>query len=160
SLALFKDNNNAAVYLHREIRCKTPMKVPVSLGSDDGIVVWCNGKQLLSQNVNRACAPDQARITLDLKAGKNEVLLKITQTSGEWAFYFQPQVKLPPLSGWVFADVSDEVGLGEKGIGSSEKGDTLTVCDLDGDGRPDFLYGAGSGLVVRNAGSKFALVPD
>ncbi len=49
-----------------------------------------------------------------------------------------------------FEDVSEKVGLGPAGIGSAGKGDTLTVCDVDGDGRPDFLYGAGSGLLVLN----------
>ncbi|HZY90397.1 MAG TPA: VCBS repeat-containing protein, partial [Gemmataceae bacterium] len=49
-----------------------------------------------------------------------------------------------------FEDVSEKVGLGAGGVGSAAKGDTLTVCDVDGDGRPDFLYGAGSGLLVLN----------
>jgi hypothetical protein len=160
SLALFANNNDAVVYLYREITCKAAMKLPVSLGSDDGLVVWLNGKSLVSQNVERGCAPDQARVTLDLKAGKNELLLKITQGGGDWAFYFQPLAKLPPSVLWSFADVSDEVGLGEKGIGSRDKGDTLTVCDIDGDGKPDFLYGAGSGVVVRNDGKRFAEVAD
>jgi hypothetical protein len=49
-----------------------------------------------------------------------------------------------------FKDVSDSVGLGPEGIGKGLKGDTLTVCDVDGDGRPDFLYGAGTGMLVMN----------
>jgi hypothetical protein len=160
SLSLFAHNNDAVVYLYREIRCRRAMKLPVSLGSDDGLVVWLNGKSVLSQNVYRACAPDQARVTLDLKSGKNDLLLKVTQGSGDWAFYFQPLGKLPPAVTWAFEDVSDAAGLGEKGVGGALKGDTLTVCDLDGDGRPDFLYGAGTGVVARNEGGKFALVPD
>ena len=40
------------------------------------------------------------------------MLMKITQGSGEWAFYFQPAAKLPPGITWVFEDVSDSVGLG------------------------------------------------
>jgi hypothetical protein len=35
------------------------------------------------------------------------------------------------------------------------KGDTLTVCDVNGDGRPDFLYGAGSGLLALNTPKGF-----
>ncbi len=57
-----------------------------------------------------------------------------------------------------FEDVSASVGLGPDGIGSRVKGDTLTVCDVDGDGKPDFLYGAGTGLLVRNTGRGFAVV--
>jgi hypothetical protein len=47
-----------------------------------------------------------------------------------------------------FKDVSERVGLGEKGIGADLKGDSLTVSDVNGDGRPDFLYGAGTGILV------------
>jgi hypothetical protein len=158
NLALFRDNNDAVVYLHRTITCKAPMKLPVSLGSDDGLAVWLNGKKLVSQNVNRACAPDQARVTFDLKAGANELLLKVTQGGGDWAFYFKALGELPPVFHWSFEDVSDEVGLGEKGIGGAVKGDSLTVCDIDGDGKPDFLYSAGSGIVARNTGKGFVLV--
>jgi hypothetical protein len=49
-----------------------------------------------------------------------------------------------------FEDVSAAVGLGPRGIGAGLKGDTLTVCDVNGDGRPDFLYGAGTGMMILN----------
>ncbi len=49
-----------------------------------------------------------------------------------------------------FEDVSAAVGLGADGVGCNLRGDTLTVCDVNGDGRPDFLYGAGHGLLVLN----------
>jgi hypothetical protein len=54
-----------------------------------------------------------------------------------------------------FEDLSVAVGLGPDGIGGKVKGDTLTVCDVDGDGRPDFLYGAGTGLLVLNTPKGF-----
>lgn len=47
-----------------------------------------------------------------------------------------------------FKDVSDKVGLGADGIGANLKGDSLTVADINGDGRPDFLFGAGTGILV------------
>jgi hypothetical protein len=53
-----------------------------------------------------------------------------------------------------FEDVSTVAGLGREGIGAGLKGDTLTVCDVNGDGRPDFLYGAGSGMLVINTTSE------
>jgi hypothetical protein len=65
----------------------------------------------------------------------------------------------PPAALW-FEDVSDAAGLGSRGAGNREKGDTLTVCDADGDGRPDFLYGAGGGLLVRNTPAGFVEAPD
>jgi hypothetical protein len=162
SLALFQPDCNvdAVVYLHREIECTRAMELPVSLGSDDSLTVWLNGQKIHSENVGRACAPDQAQVVLKLQAGKNSLLLKVCQGGGDWAFYFRPKTKLPPAVTWVFEDVSDAAGLGLHGIGSTAKGDTLTVCDVDGDGKPDFLYGAGVGVLARNTGKRFEVVPE
>jgi hypothetical protein len=65
-----------------------------------------------------------------------------------------------PQAGLAFEDVSARVGLGPEGIGSSVKGDTLTVADVNGDGRPDFLYGAGTGLLVLNTPQGFVVARD
>src|ERR1051325_1343632 len=40
-----------------------------------------------------------------------------------------------------FEDWSDAVGLGSQGAGAGVKGYSLSVCDVNGDGRSDFLYG-------------------
>ena len=65
----------------------------------------------------------------------------------------------PPHVRW-FEDISAKVGLGPDGIGSNVKGDTLTVCDVNGDGRPDVLYGAGTGMLLLNTTKGFALAKD
>lgn len=59
-----------------------------------------------------------------------------------------------------FEDVSVKVGLGPNGIAGTLKGDALAVADVDGDGRPDFLYGAGTGVLVRNTPQGFVEVKD
>ncbi len=59
-----------------------------------------------------------------------------------------------------FEDVSVRVGLGPDGIGSTVKGHTLTVTDVNGDGRPDFLYGAGTGILVLNTPQGFVVAAD
>ncbi len=50
-------NVNSVIYLYREIQCKAPTELPVSLGSDDTLTVWLNGQQIHADNVQRACAP-------------------------------------------------------------------------------------------------------
>jgi hypothetical protein len=65
-----------------------------------------------------------------------------------------------PASRPAFEDVSEAVGLGPNGVGSTVKGDSLTVCDVDGDGRPDFLYGAGKGVLVLNMPRGFIQARD
>ncbi len=162
NLALFEPQHNfdAVVYLYREITCSAPTELPISLGSDDTLTVWLNGQKLLAENTYRACAADQNRLTLKLKQGKNQLLLKICQGTGEWAFYFKAEGAIPRAVTWKFQDVSESVGLGPNGIGSSAKGNTLTVADVNGDGRPDFLYGAGTGLLVLNTGKGFVEARD
>jgi formylglycine-generating enzyme required for sulfatase activity len=77
-----------ATYLYRTITVAAEMPLPAGFGSDDGLVVWLNGKKLLSQDVPRGPAPDQDRLTLALKAGTNELLLKIYNRTGDHGFYF------------------------------------------------------------------------
>jgi hypothetical protein len=59
-----------------------------------------------------------------------------------------------------FEDVSATVGLGPDGIGGNVRGHTLMVCDVNGDGRPDFVYGAGQGLLVLNTPKGFVEAKD
>ena len=60
-------------------------KALVSAGSDDGLKAWVNGKQVIANNANRPATPDSDEAPVDLKAGWNQVLLKITQGSGNGA---------------------------------------------------------------------------
>jgi hypothetical protein len=59
-----------------------------------------------------------------------------------------------------FEDVSTSIGFGPDGLGGSLRGDTLTVCDVNGDGRPDVLYGAGQGLLMLNTPQGFVEAKD
>jgi hypothetical protein len=52
------------------------------------------------------------------------------------------------------------VGLGPDGIGIAVRGDTLTVCDVNGDGRCDVLYGAGTGMLLLNTPQGFIEAKD
>ncbi len=144
--------NWAGCLLYRTIEVDKDMELDASFGSDDTIVARLNGERVVNDPSYRGCAPDQNLAKLKLKAGKNDLMIKIGQGDGDWAFYFrlsEPPMPLP--TGQAFVDVSESVGLGPKGIGSTVKGDALTVCDVNGDGRPDFLYSAGKGLLVLSS---------
>ena len=147
---------NAATYLHREIECATAMEFPVSLGSSDALTVWLNGEKMHADTAKRACAPGQVALKLKLKAGKNTLLMKVCNIDPAYAFYFGTGADAPSTEP-MFADVSAEWGLGEAGQCGNVKGDTLSVADFDNDGKPDFFFGAGEGVLFRNAGTKFEM---
>lgn len=78
-----------STYLLREIEAASPRSLKVALGSDDGIAVWLNGKQLLDKTVARAAAPDQEFLDLPLSAGKNYFVIRIENTGGISGYYFR-----------------------------------------------------------------------
>jgi hypothetical protein len=148
--------NESVAYLYREIDAETPAEVQASFGSDDTLTVWLNGKQLIAENVSRGAAPDQSFAKLQLKQGKNQLLLKICNGAGEFGFYFlAKEPEMAGAGGPPFTDVSEKMGLGPDGVGGRDKGDHLLVADFNGDGRPDVLYSAGTGIFLRNTPNGF-----
>src|SRR5262249_13803261 len=63
--------------------------VALSFGSDDAIKVWLNGEPVLANKIIRVVAPDQEKATVDLRAGKNELLVKVVNGGGGDGFYFR-----------------------------------------------------------------------
>jgi hypothetical protein len=57
------------------------------IGSDDGCVLFVNGKEVLREVVTRAAAPEQNRVKVKLKAGKNDVLLKVANGNNPHGAY-------------------------------------------------------------------------
>ena len=81
--------DNSALYLHRTLKSTTTQIVSISLGSDDGIKLWHNGKQVLANDTARGVAADQEKVDLKLTEGQNEILLKINNRGGGAGFYFK-----------------------------------------------------------------------
>nr|MCU0706444.1 VCBS repeat-containing protein [Fimbriiglobus sp.] len=145
---------NCATYLYREIETAAAAELPVSLGFNESLAVWLNGEKLHTETASHTPAPGQVTKTLKLKPGKNRLLMKVSHGEGEYGFFFgtgQEGITGPP---W-FMDAS-AAWLGDSGL--SLKGDTLTVCDFDGDGKQDVLLGGGTGTLFRNTGTKFEAV--
>jgi hypothetical protein len=145
-----------AMYLHRTIEVTTPTEIPLSFGSDDTLVVWMDGKKIISDPSQRGVAPDQNKATVRLSPGKHDLLMRIGQGASATGFYFAAQKpeRLVPAAG-EFVDISAQVGLGPDGFATDKKFDSLVVRDVDGDGRPDFLYGNRLFLNKASGAGKF-----
>ena len=81
--------DNSAAYLYRTVTSAKALEVMVSLGSDDAIKVFLNGKQAFANNTSRGPAPDQDKAKLALSEGENHLLLKIVNAGGPAGFYFK-----------------------------------------------------------------------
>ena len=77
--------NNRAAYLRTKVWSDEAQKVRLELGSDDGIKVWLNGQIVHANNATRPAGPGQDKVEVTLKQGWNKLLLKVTQSGGEWA---------------------------------------------------------------------------
>ena len=79
----------AANFISRSIVASTAQELDVSLGSDDGVVVYLNGEQVFKNFTDRAAAADQEKLTLKLRPGENQLLIKILNYQGVSGFYFK-----------------------------------------------------------------------
>jgi hypothetical protein len=104
------------VYVGRTIYSPTRRPVELSLGSDDGFQLYLNGEEIASRQIDRAVAPDQDRVPIYLRPGRNTLVLKIVNTAGKGGYYYhandpaelsgdlaaaylKPQARTPELNG-------------------------------------------------------------
>lgn len=59
------------------------------LGSDDGAAVWVNRTEVFRKEIARTARPAQEVIIVEFKKGANELLVKVSQGSGDWGLYLQ-----------------------------------------------------------------------
>jgi hypothetical protein len=52
-------------------------KLDLSFGSDDGLVLFVNGRKVHENQAERGVAPDQDRVSVDLVAGQNFLVAKV-----------------------------------------------------------------------------------
>ncbi len=76
-----------AEFIARQIYSPTSRTIELSLGSDDGLVVYHNGVKVHENKTDRAVAPDQDRISLHLVPGENFLVCKVVNSGGQAGFY-------------------------------------------------------------------------
>lgn len=86
-------------FVGKELWSPEARDVAVSIGSDDGFALYLNGEQVAAREVPRGAAPDQDRVTLRLRAGRNSLVFKVVNTGGAAGFYFLPLEDDRELSG-------------------------------------------------------------
>ncbi len=80
-------NERVIAYAVTYIYSPDKRKVNLFTGSDDGCKVFLNRKMLFRYDGERIAEPDQAETVLDLNPGWNQLLLKIDNNIGQFAFF-------------------------------------------------------------------------
>jgi len=81
-------DQNAAAFAINWVFSRTEKEALLSVGSDDGMRLWFNRKQIHDVDTNRSSSPGQERIPVTLKAGWNEVLIRVdNRGKGDWNFF-------------------------------------------------------------------------
>jgi CubicO group peptidase (beta-lactamase class C family) len=83
---LFNKADFAAGYALAEVKAEAEQKAFLAIGSDDGLKVWLNGKLVHENWVPRSITADEDLISLQLRKGSNQLLIKIQDIEMGWGF--------------------------------------------------------------------------
>jgi hypothetical protein len=84
--AQLKPNENCHAYAATEILCDKDIETVMRIGHNDGMNVWLNGKIVYDYLRKHAFEYNMARIPVNLKKGKNLLVLLVTQAGRNWMF--------------------------------------------------------------------------
>jgi len=84
--AIFKMPDNAVAYAFTFIEVEIPTSVYLHAGSDDGISVWLDNKNILNKYIERGYSTDEDFTLVNLTKGRHRLLVKIEDSFGAWKF--------------------------------------------------------------------------
>ncbi len=73
-------------YARTRVHAEQAVDARLELGSDDGVKVWLNGRQVYVVNAPRAITPGSDKVNVRLEAGWNTLLLKVNQNNQGWDY--------------------------------------------------------------------------
>jgi hypothetical protein len=78
--------DHAVAYALAEVESSAATSVIVGVGSDDAAKLWLNGKLVHQNWIHRPLQKDQDLVLLELRQGRNQLLMKIQNGLGDWGF--------------------------------------------------------------------------
>ena len=90
---IFPNPTYCAVYARVILESDSDVKMHLTLGSDDGLKVIVNGKDVLSKNVTRGLHLGDDAADIDLVKGRNTLLFKVTQGGGGYGLAVAPKLE-------------------------------------------------------------------
>jgi len=78
--------DDVAGYVRTRVWSPGEQDARLELGSDDAIKVWLNGQRVHAKDTDRGLAPRQDLVKVKLREGWNDLMLKVIDHTGGWAF--------------------------------------------------------------------------
>jgi hypothetical protein len=73
-------------YAYARVYADTAKSCQLWLGYDDGVKVWLNGSRVALINRYGSYVPDMTKVDVDLVAGKNRLVVKVSESTGSHGF--------------------------------------------------------------------------
>ncbi len=83
-------------YAWTEIEVPEDRTAWLGFGSDDGVKIWLNGEVLLEKWTQRPLLTEEDLLTLKLKKGKNQLMLKVQNMEIAWSFSCRLRIRDRP----------------------------------------------------------------
>jgi putative heme-binding domain-containing protein len=83
----FGARDDSSFYAYFRLETVRRERARLLVGSDDGVKVWQNGREVWANPSERAALPLQDDISLVLEPGSNDVLVRVQNVSGECGLY-------------------------------------------------------------------------
>ncbi|MEO1020980.1 MAG: beta-N-acetylhexosaminidase [Bacteroidota bacterium] len=83
---LFEDTDQSLMHAFAHIDSPDDRRVRLLVGSSDGVDVYLNGDLVHEQFGGREFTLDEDEMWLDLKKGRNHLMLRLAHDSGPWSF--------------------------------------------------------------------------
>lgn len=83
------NNDFQTVYVRTVVTRSRAMEVKLDIGSDDGVTVWLNGRQVHENIIRRGARLGDDQLRLKLQEGNNVVLFRVNNALGGWRLIAQ-----------------------------------------------------------------------
>lgn len=83
---VYSPSSRVATFALGELTIDRDRPARLLVGGDDGVRVWLNGELVIDRPGSLAIAPDTASATVQLRQGRNEILVQSQQAGGDWGF--------------------------------------------------------------------------
>ena len=104
--AALRPNKSVVAYALAVLEEKVARRAVLDLGTSGAYRLWLNGEKVASEDTYHPARPDQERLSVQLRAGVNRLLLKVCHDEGALGFYLRDEAAaahplrpqhLPPL---------------------------------------------------------------